>query len=220
MTFFQQSPFTIWKVINVILLRKLQKSIWWNPTNPGASTGQSPYQSTKAGIPIRGVMYFFHGDGPAMQFEADDKVGDHYSRVGCEVHSSRIDDLAYCFHANHHTLAERQEFILRGEVWKPKTYKSWSKYRAESLPNPLCNVQSIERLWSWSTSPYSNPTTQIPRLWSSFILLLRLLKSCMPQIQIAHPKLSWGSTIRYINTAKSVTISSYRMSWRILSLVI
>lgn len=73
---------------------------------------------TKTGIPIHDVMCFFHGDGLAMQFEAGNKVGGHYRCVGCEAQSSRFDDLAYCFHANHCTLAERQQFILQGEAWK------------------------------------------------------------------------------------------------------
>ena len=74
--------------------------------------------TTKAGIPVNDVMRFFHGDGPAMQFEAGNKIGGYYSCVGCEAHSSRFEDLAYCFHAHRLTLSERQEFILKGEAWK------------------------------------------------------------------------------------------------------
>lgn len=39
---------------------------------------------TQAGIPIHDVR-FFHGDGPAMQFEAGNKIGGYYSCVGCEA---------------------------------------------------------------------------------------------------------------------------------------
>ena len=55
-------------------------------------------------------------DGPPMQFEAGNKTGGHYCCVGCEAHSSRFDDLAYCFHAHRPTLVERQDFILQGEA--------------------------------------------------------------------------------------------------------
>ena len=74
--------------------------------------------TTKAGIPVNDVMRFFHGDGPAMQFEAGNKIGGYYSCVGCEAHSSRFEDLAYCFHAHRLTLSEHQQFILKGEAWK------------------------------------------------------------------------------------------------------
>ena len=80
--------------------------------------GLSQELTTKAGIPVNDVMRFFHGDGPAMQFEAGNKIGGYYSCVSCEAHSSRFDDLAYCFHAHQLTLSERQEFILKGEAWK------------------------------------------------------------------------------------------------------
>ena len=59
-------------------------------------------------------MRYFHGDGPAMQFEAGNKIGSYHNCVGCNAHSLHFDDLVYCFHANRQTLAERQEFILNG----------------------------------------------------------------------------------------------------------
>lgn len=67
---------------------------------------------TKTGIPVHDIMRFFHGDGPAMQFEAANKIGGYYCCVGCDAHSSRFDDLPYCFHARHLTLSEHQETWL------------------------------------------------------------------------------------------------------------
>ena len=49
--------------------------------------------TTKAGVQIQDVMRFFHGDGPAMQFEAGNRIGGHYCCVGCDAHSSYFDDL-------------------------------------------------------------------------------------------------------------------------------
>ena len=71
-------------------------------------------------MPITDVVRFFHGDGPAQQFEAENKVGGHYPCVACDAKSSCFDDLAYCFHANCVTLEDRQKFILKGVSWKRK----------------------------------------------------------------------------------------------------
>ena len=61
---------------------------------------------TKAGIAVNDVMRYFHGDGPAMQFEAGNKIGGYDSCVGCEACSLFFNDLAYCFRANRLTLSE------------------------------------------------------------------------------------------------------------------
>ena len=92
---------------------------------------------TKAGIPIHDVMRYFHGDGPAMQFEAGNKVGGHYSCVGCQAQTSRFSDLAYCFRANRCTLAERQRFILQGEAWKQSRINPLEKLRVAQLRTEL-----------------------------------------------------------------------------------
>ena len=57
--------------------------------------GLSQELTTKAGIPVNDVMRFFHGDGPAMQLEAGNKIGGYYNCIGCEAHRSHFDDLAY-----------------------------------------------------------------------------------------------------------------------------
>ena len=75
---------------------------------------------TTAGTPVVDVVRFFHGDGPAQQFEAGHKIGGKYSCVGCGALTSRFDDLAYCHHAPRQTFAERQEFVLQGQAWKQR----------------------------------------------------------------------------------------------------
>ena len=70
---------------------------------------------TTAGTPVVDVLRFFHGDGPAQQFEAGHKIGGKYSCVGCGALTSRFDDFAYCHHAPRQTFAERQEFVLQGK---------------------------------------------------------------------------------------------------------
>ena len=73
---------------------------------------------TTAGTPVVDVLRFFHGDGPAQQFEAGHKIGGKYSCVGCGALTSRFDDFAYCHHAPRQAFAERQEFVLQGQAWK------------------------------------------------------------------------------------------------------
>ena len=88
---------------------------------------------SKAGILVHNVQHFFHGDGPAMQFEAGNKIGGYYCCVGCDAHSFRFSDLAYCFRARSCTLSERQEFILQGEAWKHKQVNTISKLLSSEL---------------------------------------------------------------------------------------
>ena len=92
---------------------------------------------TKVGIPVVDVMRYFYGDGPAMQFEAGNKIGGYHNCVGCDAHSQRFDDLVYCFHANRQTLAERQEFILKGIAWKQSDINPLSNLRVAQLRNEL-----------------------------------------------------------------------------------
>ena len=40
---------------------------------------------TTSGIPIQDKVRFFHGDGPAAQFEAGNKIGWYYCCVGCDI---------------------------------------------------------------------------------------------------------------------------------------
>ena len=73
---------------------------------------------TRRGVPVRDLVRFFHGDGPAAQFEAGNKQGGIYCCVGCGADSSRFTDIAYSYRAPKPTLKERQEFVLHGRVWK------------------------------------------------------------------------------------------------------
>ena len=92
---------------------------------------------TKSGIPVTDVMRFFHGDGPAMQFEAGNKIGGYYCCVGCDSQSTRFDDLVYCFHAHRLSLSERQQFILKGEAWKHSKINPLSNLKVSQLRKEL-----------------------------------------------------------------------------------
>ena len=54
---------------------------------------------TESGIFIHDVVRFFHGDGPAQQFEGGHKQGGTYSCVGCGAKTVLFDDFAYCHYA-------------------------------------------------------------------------------------------------------------------------
>lgn len=89
--------------------------------------------STNDGVIIRDIVRYFHGDGPAQQFEAGNKIGDNYPCVGCEAHASRFDDLAYSFRAHHLTLEERQQFILNGVAWKHSKLNPLKNMKVQAL---------------------------------------------------------------------------------------
>ena len=96
---------------------------------------------TNSGIPVTDMMRFFHGDGPAMQFEAGDihVLGGYYCCVRCDSHSTSFDDLAYCFHAHGPLLSERQQFIRTGEAWKHSQINPLSNQKVPQLKMELEN---------------------------------------------------------------------------------
>ena len=73
---------------------------------------------TDEDVPIQDCIRFFHGDGPAAQFEAGHKQGGNYSCVGCGAETDRVDDLAYCYRSPKLYLFERQQFVLKGKAWR------------------------------------------------------------------------------------------------------
>ncbi len=70
------------------------------------------------GRKVRDIVRFFHGDGPAQQFEAGNSIGGNYCCIGCGVKSDRIDDIAYAYRCKTLDLQQRQEFLLQGIAWK------------------------------------------------------------------------------------------------------
>ena len=101
---------------------------------------------TEAGISVTDVVRFFHGDGPAQQFEAGNKIGGYHCCVGCDAHSIRFDDLAYCFQSRHLTLSDRQEFLLKGESWKRNSINPLNKLKVAELRTEL-SKRGIQTTW-------------------------------------------------------------------------
>ena len=71
-----------------------------------------------SGDEVTDVARFFHGDGPAQQFESGNTIGGNYSCVGCGARSDRFDDVAYTYRCPAQPIAERPQFLLKGHSWK------------------------------------------------------------------------------------------------------
>ena len=92
---------------------------------------------TRTGVPINDVMRFFHGDGPAQQFEAGQHIGGDYFCVGCTVKSCRADDLAYTFRSQHLTITEHQAFVLQGKSWEKGGVNPLDNLKAQELHDEI-----------------------------------------------------------------------------------
>ena len=73
------------------------------------------------GTKILDVLRFFHGDGPAQQFEAGNSVGGAYFCVGCGVNWNRVDDIAYASRCELKSLQQRQCKTFCSKVWLGRT---------------------------------------------------------------------------------------------------
>lgn len=86
---------------------------------------------------VSDVIRFFHGDGPAQQFETGNTVGGNYCCTGCGVRSDRMDDISYSFRCAKFTLKDRQEFLLKGSAWKNIRTRPLDKLRLVDLQTEL-----------------------------------------------------------------------------------
>ena len=93
--------------------------------------------SMSTGEVVFDVVRFFHGDGPAQQFESGNTVGGNYCCVGCGVKSDRMDDIAYTYRCAKLTLADRQEFLLKGRAWKNLQTRPLDKLLLSDLQSEL-----------------------------------------------------------------------------------
>ena len=70
---------------------------------------------TATEVEVHDVVRFFHGDGPAAQFEAGHKQGGTYCCIGCGADSGHFAD---SYRAPMHSLLEWQKFVLQGGTWR------------------------------------------------------------------------------------------------------
>lgn len=88
-------------------------------------------------VEVNDIMRFFHGDGPAQQFEAGNSIGGNYCCVSCGVRSDRMDDIAYAYRCQKLSLEERQKFLLQGTAWKNIASRPLDKLLVADLRNEL-----------------------------------------------------------------------------------
>ena len=82
-------------------------------------------------------LRFFHGDGPAQQFEAGNSIGGNFSCVSCGVKSERISDIAYSYRCPLLNLQQRQDFLLQGVAWKKINSRPLDKLLISDLKTEL-----------------------------------------------------------------------------------
>ena len=79
------------------------------------------------------IVRFFHGDGPAQQFEAGHSVEGNYCCVGCGAYSSFFDDVVHSCRSEKHNLQSRQNFVINGHAWKKGVMSSFDKLTVREL---------------------------------------------------------------------------------------
>ena len=86
---------------------------------------------------ITDVLRFFHGDKPAQQFEAGNNRGGHYPCVTCDAQGDRFNDISFCHRCDTRSLADRQEFMLGGILWRQMQLKPFDNLRVDKLRSEL-----------------------------------------------------------------------------------
>ena len=83
------------------------------------------------------IVRFFHGDGPAQQFESGNTVGGSFCCVACGAKSDRMDDIAYTYRSPKLSIQERQDFLLQGQAWKTIATRPLDKLLLADLQQEL-----------------------------------------------------------------------------------
>ena len=89
------------------------------------------------GVVVTDIVRFFHGDGPAQQFEAGHSIGGNYCCVGCGAHSSCFDDVVHSCRSEKHNLQSRQNFVIKGHAWKKGVMSPFDKLTVRELKMEL-----------------------------------------------------------------------------------
>ena len=65
-------------------------------------------------------MRFFHGDGPAAQFESGNQKGGHYFCPVCEISLKETDNIKLSHNHEIRSLSDLKAHVVRGSVSKAK----------------------------------------------------------------------------------------------------
>ena len=86
-------------------------------------------------------MRFFHGDGPACQFEAGQQKGGTYPCWVCPINIERSSDVTYTFNLNIQSVKQRMEKVLESVASQSKIH-----HRATKLYNNLSKTEIMQEL--------------------------------------------------------------------------
>ena len=70
------------------------------------------------GIFLKDNVRLFHGDGPAVAFEAGNQKGGKYFCPCCDVHICLSDDIAHCYREKNKTFKSIREKVIQGKFGK------------------------------------------------------------------------------------------------------
>ncbi|XP_070549355.1 uncharacterized protein [Ptychodera flava] len=92
-------------------------------------------------IPVKfdDINRFFHGDGPAQEFEEGQQKGGHYQCV-CGIDVRRNNDLVHAFRIQPLSMSEKKELVTSGYTWKTKNpgkVKPYQNLKVDSLRKEL-----------------------------------------------------------------------------------
>ena len=92
---------------------------------------------TVAGKPVTDIIRYFHGDGPAQEFEVGHNRGGNYLCISCHTHVSQFDDLCHAYRNPNVTLKDHQQFMLNRIAWKRGGAKPFDGLDKEELQQEL-----------------------------------------------------------------------------------
>ena len=104
-----------------------------------------------AGIEFKDIMRFFHGDTTAQQYECCRQKGGNYYRTICGAKTDRVCEMDYVFHCPHLSLADRQNFVLKGPYGKTFSIQKRNKPFQNLTKDELVRELSARRIYKGKT---------------------------------------------------------------------
>ena len=91
-------------------------------------------------------MRFFHGDTPARQYECGQQKGGNYYCAICGAKADRVYEMDYVFRCPHLSLADRQNFVLKGPYGKTFSIQKRNKPFQNLTKDELVRGKTKEQL--------------------------------------------------------------------------
>ena len=103
------------------------------------------------GVPVKDIMRFFKGDGPAQQFERGYQQGGYYKCGACLIHSSRIEGIAHAYTLKWCTVSDiqqvaiKEKFGQRSGVLEPFKFLSLDQIQQELRVRNIYHTSKTEK---------------------------------------------------------------------------